>query len=489
MPTPTNIRALFCLLALAGCGAPSERGPESLGEARIELTNVPTAVQCVEIVAAVSGPSGVETSSTLFPVSPGASTASLAVGRLPLGSAAISGNAYALACTDTTLATTQPTWVSNTAQVNLIAGVTPKVSLTFRPNQPVNVSANFLQGVQSLTRGAYSYATVMSDGTVRQWGYTGCCNQASPASVTGLTTVAEVASGLGFACARKTAGTVWCWGYNSRGQLGPNAALNSVQMTPVQVPLPDLAKELAAGSEYACAIVGNNRVLYCWGDNSSSQFGTGSASSTPVSSPTLVYGVYSAAHVYAGVYARRTCVIRSFGNVVTCAGDNFFGEIGIGTSTPTVPSWTEVGSTEGTTAMSLGGNHTCALRADGSIKCWGYNGYGQLGNGTFTSSSSPTTTLVSDATAVTAGVHHTCAIRTNGTLACWGDLPTGAGAGSTIPTDVPGLSNVVEAAGSFSSTCAKTASVDVSCWGRNDYGELGDGTFTWHFLPAQVQLK
>jgi alpha-tubulin suppressor-like RCC1 family protein len=144
-------------------------------------------------------------------------------------------------------------------------------------------------------------------------------------------------------------------------------------------------------------------------------------------------------------------------------------------------------------AVSAGFAHTCALTEGGAVKCWGANEHGQLGDGTTTSRSRPAdVALPAAATAVGAGFFHTCAVA-GGTVYCWGDNATGSlGNGSFVPSPVPvpvgGVAGATQVAGGggqtstgsgvfdYGHTCARSGG-EVRCWGGNESGQLGDGSF------------
>jgi hypothetical protein len=147
-------------------------------------------------------------------------------------------------------------------------------------------------------------------------------------------------------------------------------------------------------------------------------------------------------------------------------------------------------------ALTTGTGHTCALRSNGTLVCWGFNSFGQLGNGTKTNQSTavPVVGVGGLVVSMAAGVTHTCALRSDGVVRCWGSNVRGqlaidsATTESLVPVTAAGLSSPrprTIAAGD-SHACAVLADGTVRCWGLNDAGQLGDGTFTDKFTPVTV---
>lgn len=151
------------------------------------------------------------------------------------------------------------------------------------------------------------------------------------------------------------------------------------------------------------------------------------------------------------------------------------------TNTPTPMGFVNIGSR----AIASGREHTCAITSNGAVKCWGYNGFGQLGDGTTTTRLTPVDVsgLSSGGVAIAAGSNHTCALNSAGAVKCWGSNrygQLGDGSNWTItrlaPVDVSGLSSgVVAIAAGESHTCAVTSAGAVKCWGANHSNQLGDG--------------
>ncbi len=191
----------------------------------------------------------------------------------------------------------------------------------------------------------------------------------------------------------------------------------------------------------------------------------------------------------------HSCALISDGTV-QCWGWNQYGQLGNGLNTDS-PVPVPVSGITNATAIAAGLAHTCALLAGGSIACWGLNEFGQLGNGLSTDSPTPVVVKsIANATAVTAGYGHTCALLGDGSVWCWGEddlgqLGNGSGdenLGSLTPVQVVGMSNSVAiASGGWDHTCALGADGSVWCWGANDSGQLGIGrTSTLRSQATQV---
>jgi len=202
-------------------------------------------------------------------------------------------------------------------------------------------------------------------------------------------------------------------------------------------------------------------------------------------------GCTSSAHLLAVNSGENySCAVVSDGTV-KCWGLNNAGQLGDGT----IISKSRPVSVFGiSTAVAVAGgyNHSCALLSSGAIKCWGSNAYGQLGNGTITQSLTPVfVSGISNAVAVANGAGHSCAVLSDGTMKCWGfnsygPLGDGTTTRSSIPVSVLGISTAIAVTAGSNHTCALLSDGTMKCWGRNTHGELGDGTTSSTGIPTPV---
>jgi|GEM_PF-1342087 len=312
----------------------------------------------------------------------------------------------------------------------------------------------------------------------------------------GRTPTPAVAAGASHTCSLSSRGDVTCWGYNFDGQLGNGTTTNSTTPVTVDFPTGTVGTTVTAGDFHTCAIL-NTGTTTCWGSNDNGQLGNGSNtdSATPVTVD-LPVGA-TATTITAGSF--HTCAILNTGTT-TCWGNDFYGQLGNGSNTDSTTPVT-VDLPVGTTATTItaGPYHTCAILNTGTTTCWGSNDNGQLGNGSNTDSATPVTvdfpTGTTAATAITAGAAHTCAILNTGEVSCWGrnfsgQLGNGTTTNSTTPVTVTlpvGTTATTITAGDLH-TCAILNTGQVSCWGRNVVGQLGNGTTTDSTTPVTVDL-
>lgn len=344
--------------------------------------------------------------------------------------------------------------------------------------------------VKQVSAGGFHTCAVTISGGLKCWGYdaqgqlgndAGFTNQALPVDVQGLTSgVTSVAAGLHHTCAVTTSGGLKCWGRDHVGQLGNDSSLAN-QPTPVDVQgLTSGVASVAAGGAHTCAAT-TVRGVKCWGNDAHGQLGNDAALAqqpTPVDVQGLTSGIAS---VSAG--GGHTCAVTTSGGL-KCWGYDGTGQLGNDTALTSQPTPVNVlGLASGVTSVSTGTNHTCAVTTSGGLKCWGYNNAGQLGNNSTTNSPVPGDVqgLSSGVASVAAGSSHTCAVTASGGLKCWGDDGNGqlgddvALTSKLTPLNVAGVSSGVASVSVGSShTCAVTTSGGAKCWGADDYGQLGN---------------
>jgi len=324
-----------------------------------------------------------------------------------------------------------------------------------------------------------------------------------------LSAIRAVSTGRAHTCALTLAGGVKCWGDNSSVQLGDGMACGRTCSTPVDVTgLASGGVAISAGRFYTCAVLETSE-LKCWGTNYYGQLATGdyTYSAVPVSA---CAEAGCAAHLsgVASVATERyhACAVTKAGALL-CWGDNASGELGTGTNVATnLPVSVCAGSPGcvdhlfGVAAVSLGLHHACALMKVGTVKCWGDNAFGQLGNGTLTPSDVPVDVrgLASGVVAISVGQDYGCALTKAGHVKCWGDnafgeLGNGTITGSRVPVDVcadascaGNLSGLAAITAGANHVCAVMEAGGIKCWGRNVSGQLGDRTTTDSPTPVDV---
>ena len=384
------------------------------------------------------------------------------------------------------------------------------------------VNGLLLVRYQSIAPGQTHTCALTTDGNVKCWGYGGdgllgngsTDNRTTPVDVltsstdeNPLSDIETISVGTYHTCALTTDGHAKCWGRAYYQALGDGTNIN--RTTPVDVhtsstdenPLSDI-EAISVGTYHTCALTTDGHAK-CWGNGSYGKLGNGAThtKSTPVNvrtSPTDPNPLSDIETISNG--SHHTCALMTNGQI-KCWGYGGDGQLGNGSTdnrTTPVDVLTSSGPLSDITAISAGNRHTCALTINGNVKCWGPSGWGQLGNGSgFGNSltpvnvhtSSTNSDSLSDIAAISAGGNHTCALRVNGNVKCWGQGVSGQLGNRTninrrktpvnvrtSSTNSNPLSGIAAISAGNSHTCALTVNEKVKCWGQAYNGELGNGS-------------
>lgn len=312
-----------------------------------------------------------------------------------------------------------------------------------------------------------------------------------PLEVTG---VARLAAGGGHTCGIDEAGVAYCWGGNGNGQLGVGDTEDRDLPSPIDTgALDGPVAAISPGSSHTCAVTVAGGA-YCWGFNGNGQLGTGDNTVHTVPARVEADLLTDAAQIATGW--QHTCAVDAEG-AAYCWGSNFFGQLGNGEPpierhTPWPIDSTDIGSVAQIAAYA---GSSCAISTGRAAYCWGYNGDGQVGDGS-TQNRRHLTPVVDDelgtVSRISMSPFHTCAVSESGVAYCWGSNGNGQlGDGSTerrtVPAVVSGqLGEVRDISAGEAHSCAVTAAAGAYCWGLNRNGQLGDGTTTQRPEPAAV---
>ena len=269
----------------------------------------------------------------------------------------------------------------------------------------------------------------------------------APYADAAMKNAAQVSAGLTHSCALLANGTAACWGDDSSGQLGDGTyatrSFPELVNGSVTGEYMDHLVQIVAASGFTCA-VRDDETAWCWGQNNVGKLGNGKAG-IDERYPTKV-SIDKPVKAISAIGESACALLDTPQRSVRCWGSNDSGQLGDGTkinrATPVDVTITELDGSKtlltDVKQISVGSDHTCATLIDSTVACWGFNWLGQLGNGTFTDNPSPTAVIISD------GSH-------------------------------PKLSGITQVTANGLHSCAKFASTwQLACWGNNTQGQLGD---------------
>ena len=387
-------------------------------------------------------------------------------------------------------------------------------------------SPSYSPAMGKLTPGATYYWQVKARSPTNFGAWSLVGNFASGNPATGGIVTPRIAAGDSHSLALKSDGSVWAWGFNLFGQLGDGTTIN--KQMPVRVMAPGSGvTQLVAGSAHSLALKSDGSVwvwgagsqpfritptqvmalgsgvtqlaagqhslalksdgsVWAWGTNRYGQLGDGTtvdkSSLAPVQAMAPGSGVTQLAAGW-----DHSLTLKSDGSVWAW-GYNFFGQLGDGTTVNKLTPVQVLAPGSGVVQLVVGTHHSLALKSDGSVWAWGWNGAGQLGDGTSVDKSVPVQVMASGSgvTQLEAGSQSSFALKSDGSVWAWGSSLGNGTFGSTTPVQVMvPVSGVTQLAAGGHSLILKSDS-SVWAWGSNQFGQLGDGTTLDKLVPTLI---
>jgi alpha-tubulin suppressor-like RCC1 family protein len=425
-----------------------------------------------------------------------AQTCTVASGSGTVGLADVANVAVTCVASD---ADTRPLQLSLSAPPNAAMGALVPYSVT----ETQGITLTSLTWYFDNAAGGHAYPG-FNNGTLQVWNAPGvhsvrvvatASNGRMAQATATLAAVSEPLAGGEFhSCGLTLDAHVQCWGYGGNGELGNGA--NSNQATPVTVTGLANVVGLAAGEGHSCAILADGSAK-CWGDNGSGELGNGSNTGHSAA-PVSVVGLSGITGLAAGRY--HTCALKGDGSVA-CFGRNDAGELGSGTAVATSGTPVAIAGLSNVVAISAGrGLFTCALKADTTVACWGDNSARQIDARSGTSSfTTPQTVVTSSGAplnrvlALRSGKEHSCAIVDDGSYAvyCWGNNnynQVSPTSGDQVATPVPAAAGVLMLSLTDYSSCALDVHSAFKCWGSNYYGESDGNGVAGRYVTSPTAL-
>ena len=265
------------------------------------------------------------------------------------------------------------------------------------------------------------------------------------------------------------------------GALESNAATVYIQYKTVV--------EVEAGGNHTCVLY-NDGTIKCWGAGESGQLGNGGFNANELT-PVAVSGIDNATQVSSG--GQHTCALLDDGSI-KCWGNDLHGQLGDGGAAINQSVPVVVTGITNAIQISAGGYHSCALLSGGAIKCWGLGAFGQMGNGALDGNNPlpVDVTGITNATQISVGGGHSCALLSDAGVKCWGGGGQGQmGDGNftekqSLPVAVSGITDAIQLTAGYDHNCVTLSDNSLKCWGFGAYGQLGDGNSVNASLPVSV---
>jgi alpha-tubulin suppressor-like RCC1 family protein len=340
-----------------------------------------------------------------------------------------------------------------------------------------------------LCRTSDAGAACWGQGTLGQLGDGAASSAATPVEVAGAAAFKSIVAGYTHTCALDTDGAAWCWGSNLGGELGTGTLPDEVcgglpcQTRPIKVATTEHFTELAAGNGFTCGLAARGSVL-CWGYNDKGQLGTttdtGSCGGIRCSRTPIASGRSEDAYRRITAGQSHICGLNDKGEAWCWGYDGHTvdgAHVHMFSPVPALNSDSLAFS-----SISSGGYHTCALRSNGEAWCWGLDAVG-AGPDILEADHPVPVVGAHRFQAIRAGQITTCGLEKDGRIFCWGANSTGSvgrePVGSTVlfnsPQEISGNLRFTALSGGGSTFCGVTTSGSLACWGRGTEGQLLNG--------------
>lgn len=344
--------------------------------------------------------------------------------------------------------------------------------------------------------GPYASCALKSDGQLHCWGFNfygglgdGTNQERFPGPVTGTQRWSSVSIGYVHSCGIALDGVLWCWGKNQFGQVGDGRTLGSAE--PVRAAGETLAlQNLTGANGGTCGQDKNTQKFYCWGNNEHFELGIPEEGRFATQPALLQYPEYFWQQLSMGT--THSCALDYIGQAY-CWGSNKYWQLGNDYLGVVNFPFLKVAGNLQFASIYAGVYHSCALTRNGQAYCWGSNTQGQLGSAISVGEHRPKAVETSlRFVQMALGEGHTCGLTKEGAVYCWGANLEGvlgsqsAPTNSTTPIAVTLDAPIVTLKSAARHTCGMAEDKMLRCWGSNELGNLGDGSFAQAPGPVKV---